>query len=76
MHCKLSPAQLYDLPDMLTEELFAKENMVRKLLTTVGDQEGGFCIISPDVALNNHGVKVYTYLNKISKAVKYFQNVL
>ena len=55
LHCKLTPSKLLD---SLTEEVLAKDNVVRRQLTTEGDQSEGFCVVSPQVALDKNGKQV------------------
>ena len=55
LHCKLTPSQLLD---SLTEGVLAKDNVVRRQLTTVGDQSEDFSVVSPQVALDINGKQV------------------
>ena len=55
LHCTLTPSQLLD---SLTEEVLAKDNVVRRQLMTEGDQSEGFCVVSPQVALDKNGKQV------------------
>ena len=50
----MTPAQQYTLLELLTEDVLAKDNVVRRQLTTVGDQSEYWCVASPHVALDKN----------------------